>query len=171
MKKIKHIIFLSSLMMVSFACAMENELTIHGQWFIRLDSKAQAVIKYGVGSDVCYYGRHRAERQDDNSLLFPVEFTDPLPIEYRGDKRYFITIGSKGDRGSPKQACEIVGSTSKQLAVVRGIIKKDQQLDCTEKKRVVNIYLGLDTDNVELIGDKGRKRIYPARVLLLQKRD
>jgi len=142
--------------------AMEEvvPVTLGASWVVEFD---KSVVDRYAESNVSYYGRYKPDYRDNNIVSFPVESTDPLPIEYCGNKRFFVTSAVGGKRGDFGQALSICKSDIKQLAVVRGITQ--------DNNRELNVYIGLDTDNVKAAGYKKRNRIYSARVMAMQLRE
>src|SRR5579863_1743961 len=161
MKRFNQIVFLSSFVMVGiFAMEEVVPVTLGASWVVEFD---KSVVDRYAESNVSYYGRYKPDYRDNNIVSFPVESTDPLPIEYCGNKRFFVTSAVGGKRGEFGQALSICKSDIKQLAVVRGITQ--------DNNRELNVYIGLDTDNVKAAGYKKRNRIYSARVMAMQLRE
>ncbi|HLW72668.1 MAG TPA: hypothetical protein VKR54_01335 [Candidatus Babeliales bacterium] len=161
MKRFNQIVFLSSFVMVGiFAMEEVVPVTLGASWVVEFD---KSVVDRYAESNVSYYGRYKPDYRDNNIVSFPVESTDPLPIEYCGNKRFFVTSAVGGKRGDFGQALSICKSDIKQLAVVRGITQ--------DNNRELNVYIGLDTDNVKAAGYKKRNRIYSARVMAMQLRE
>jgi len=131
--------------MFSTVVAMEVVPTRHQKWYIDVNKD---VVERFVGSDIRYHNEYKfREFHKENIVSFPVECTDPLPIEYCGDKRFFKT---------PLMALTILDPAIKQLAIVRGTMQKNH--------KHIAIYLGLETDNIKLL-DNRDKKIYPAKIL------
>jgi hypothetical protein len=158
MKSFNQIMFLCSIAMVGGASGMEKMASgKQGKWFVELDNK---LVEYYTGNNIRYYKEYHANAGENNMVLFSVENTDPLPIDYFGEKRFFVTSATTGSVGNMGEACMILDPAIKQLAVVRGVARSNNN--------GVNVYMGLNTDNVKLFGYKGRDRIYPTRVMMLQ---
>ncbi len=130
--------------------------------FVKLNAENAKLIEYYTGCNIRYYKEYRAQ-QNGTDILFPVECTDPLPIEYYGEKRFFVSSATVGSKGSSGTAYTISDSAVRQMAVVRGVVQSNNV--------GVNIYLGLETDKVELTGYKGFNKIYPARAMLIQAKE
>jgi hypothetical protein len=147
MKNCNQIVFVVSFFMFSSVVAMEVVPAEHKRWYIDINKDA---VEQFVGGSICYNDEHQSrEFHKKNIISFPVECTDPLPIEYCGDKRFFKTS---------TMALAILDPEIKQLAIVRAVQSNNNCID---------IYLGLETDKVKLLGNRG-KRIYPAKVLAFQ---
>lgn len=144
MKNFNQIVFVINCLMFSSVVAMEIVPIQHQRWYIDIDNK---IVEDFVGSPVRYDDVYKSREFRNKVVSFPVECTDPLPIEYCGDIRFFKTS---------TMALTILDPGIKLLAIVRGITKNN--------KDRINIYLGLETDKIKLLNE-GCKRIYPAKVL------
>jgi hypothetical protein len=158
MKSCNQIIFVVSCFTFSAVVAMEIVPTQQGKWYIDIDKNS---VEQFVGGSVRYDDEYKArEFHKKNIVSFPVECTDPLPIEYCGSKRFFMTSATgSGWPGEEGDALIILDPMIKQLAVVRGI---------THNNTRIHVYVGLETDNVKIIDSIGCKKIYPAKILAFQ---
>ena len=166
MKKFNQILFLLGFVVIADLSGMEQMVPARqGKWFIELDDKD---VQYHIGGNIRYYKEYHASNSN-NKVLFPVKSTDPLPIEYFGEKRFFMLSADKGSLairggfGGIGEPYMILDPAIKQLAVVRGV---SQSNNCG-----VNVYMGLDTDNVKRCGHENRDRLYTARILILQAKE
>lgn len=158
MKNFNQIVSLLSFTIVSVVSGMDVvPVTLGASWVVEFD---KGVVDRYAENNVRYYKQYQPDYRDNDIVSFPVESTDPLAIEYCGKKRFFVTSAVSGRWGNFGQALLIRDSGIKQLAVVRGITE--------DNKRELNVYIGLDTDNVKPAGYKGRNRIYPACVMAMQ---
>ncbi|HLW72667.1 MAG TPA: hypothetical protein VKR54_01330 [Candidatus Babeliales bacterium] len=161
MKSFNQIVFLLSFATVGTVFSMEEYVPAKsGKEFVEVDNK---LVEYYTGNNIRYYGEYRAQQRDNNIVSFPVESTDPLPIEYCGNTRFFVTSATTGTQGRPGEGYTILDPAIKQLAVVRCVAQSNNY--------GANVYLGLDTDNFKSVGYKGRNRIYSARVMAIQTKE
>ena len=157
MKSCNQIIFVVSCFMFSAVVAMQVVPTQREKWYIDVDKNS---VEQLVGGAIRYYDEYGArEFHKKNIVSFLVECTDSLPIEYCGEKRFFVTSAIRAGLGQQGEALVILDPAIKQLAIVRGVVQSNNNR--------INIYLGLETDNVKLFDNIG-KRIYPTKVMAIQ---
>jgi hypothetical protein len=163
-KHLKRILFVISYCVYGTVFAMEIVPAQECSWIVDVDNKS---IENLVGGTIHYYDEYESSMFRKDTVCFPVESTDPLPIQYCGDQRFFVTSAIHFSSWMvPGQVYAITDPAIKQLVAVRGDVKSyDSRISACR----VHLYLGLETDRVKHLNEN-HKRIYPARVMAFEMR-
>jgi hypothetical protein len=166
MGKMSQFFLMSSFALVGFVSAMDpvrkpSRMPLKEKRYLELENSQ---VWYYVGDDVNYYKEYRSKSMGNNLVTFPLECTDPLPIEYCGDTRFFVTSAKVGSTKAGSfymhgQAYTILNPSITQVVVVRGIARSN---NCP-----LQAYLGFNFKDFKSAGYKGCNKIHTARILAL----
>ncbi len=118
-----------------------------------------AKIAHYTGSvnNLRFYNEYRPKMLNDNTISFPLNACDPVPIHTFGDIRYFYTSAMAGKFPHPGSPYQIEKFTN--IFAVRG--KNDLN------GARIEVYLGINENDFK---EKGTNKIYTAQLLVLQKK-
>ncbi|MBS0286744.1 MAG: hypothetical protein JSR17_05570 [Proteobacteria bacterium] len=121
------------------------------------------IVDYYNGAHFEYFKEYNSRKLDDNWISFPLDCCDPLPLHSSENIRFFYP-SAQIIPGYSGHACavQVLDDSIKQVYVVRG---KDQG-----NGHRSHVYIGIDTDNFELM-NSGAKKVYNAKILLIQSKD
>ena len=170
MKRINIFFLLYNCALVSLVSAMDvqNKLVRKGTPKKSVVTKIsieleESQIGYQTGDKINYYKEYHPNKRSQNIVVFPLLHVDPLPIESCGDTRFFCTSAHPDSFGSFGQPYMILNPAIKQMAVVRGVRQSSEA--------TTYVYMGFDTDEFKLVGNRGFHKIYTAKIMALSTKD
>lgn len=161
MARMSRIFLMSSFALVGFVSAMDPvrksvQKPLKEKRHLELESSQ---IEYYVGADLNYHKEYRSQQVAKTLVSFPLECTDPLPVEYCGDIRFFVSSAVEGSFGRPGEAHVILDPSITQMAVVRGVARSSN--------RAFQVYVGFNFGEFKATGYKGCNKIHSARALMI----
>lgn len=119
-------------------------------------------VEYNYGPGIEYFGEYKAKLQN-NTVSFPLNSCDPLPLHQVGDTKFFFTSAQNGYNGGTCLnnigfGIQVTDPDIKQLAVVRGKNPRTAER--------IQFYIGFDPDNFKLSAD-GTKKIFSGKILYI----
>lgn len=130
--------------------------------FINIDNR---IVEYYTGTNVRYYKEYKSFHvpKSDSLVSFPLENCDPLPLEKAGDLRFFFTSSVAGSQATGGAAVRIIDPNITKIIVIRGKSESNGHW--------AQVYIGIDPNDFKLMGYRNSKKIYNAKILVIQSKD
>lgn len=139
-------------------CSMAMDNDNQGKWYLQLKTKD---IGYYSGANIRYFKEYKAQLRDEgNTVSFPMEATDPLPIYECGNKRFFVTSAQKGSVGNCYgNSLAILDPSINKMIVVRAMAESNGYTG--------QYYVGFNDSQFQTVGHKSKNRVYSGTILYI----